>query len=370
MQKVLKILLSLMFLLPLSPPAGAQQLPSEPLYLSYAADYGFILPHHQGMRHMTDMHFLIHELNVYNRTYGRKNWDALYRYPDKGLALIATDFSGEPELGGMLAVYPYLNFPLTRGERSALFFRFGAGLGWILRPFEAQTHYRNIAIGSGLNALIHGRYEYRFLLNRRLSLSAGISLTHLSNGAFRVPNLGINMVNVNAGISYRITHRELPERILPDKSRRKGWEYRLSVRAGLSEMYGPGGRKYPAFNMGFHAVHPITFNKKLGAGADMFYDTAIPETMRRKELGEDTHWNAFRPGINAVYILDFSRLHLLLQLGVYLRSHFKGDGMIYDRAALCFDVTPALQIELGLKTHLTQADMIELGFGWRFGKRN
>jgi hypothetical protein len=137
-------------------------------------------------------------------------------------------------------------------------------------------------------------------------------------------------------------------------------------RFGINELYGPGGKKYPYYCVTGYFLKPLSLKRQIGIGLDIFYSEAVVETLRRREIEIKSKLEAIRPGLSFAYIMNFSRLSFVAQLGAYLHNKEKSDGYIYDRVALQYTVKNHYLFQLGLKTHLARAEVLELGFGYKF----
>ena len=65
------------------------------------------------------------------------------------------------------------------------------------KTFDIQHNFQSLAIGSHLNANVILRFEKEINIHKSQSLNFGIGLNHLSNGAFKTPNLGLNLDKIH-----------------------------------------------------------------------------------------------------------------------------------------------------------------------------
>jgi hypothetical protein len=346
----------------------AQDVPfKSKLWMEGKVHYGFVIPHHDYMVHLTSQHLTMFELDLVQATNGKKLWEQLHHYPLKGISLLYSDLGGSDYLGKAIAIIPYINFNLTRGNKVNLFFRFGCGVGYLTKRFDRLENYKNTAIGSHFNAAIQMMYEMRWHATNRLEITAGIGLTHFSNGAIKTPNLGINIATLSAGLAYKMD-KNIPERIEQNRPElnKKKWEFNVIGIFGISELYAAYGPKYPAIVLSAFFLKPLSLKRKMGIGIDIFYDEANIESLARLNDPVKHKYEVIRPGISCIHKIEFSHLSLIMQLGVYAYTRYKIDGYIFDRLALQYCFGKHYLIHLGLKTHLFTADMIEYGIGYKF----
>ncbi|HNW70004.1 MAG TPA: acyloxyacyl hydrolase [Bacteroidales bacterium] len=336
------------------------------LRLDVLGHYGFIVPHHKSMQHLTQSHFPGFEVTLSEQTHGKQLWEQLFKYPIKGIGLFYSPLGNNKALGQGIAVYPYLNFRLTKGKKVNLYFRIAFGLGYLTNRFDPETNYKNIAIGTHFNAFIQLKYEMRWNMTKRLGLSAGLAFSHFSNAAFKTPNLGINIPTLNIGVSYKL-YKETPEFIkneVPDCN--KKWQYEVLGGFGVNELYGAGGRKYPYFCLTGYFLKPLSLKRQLGIGLDVFYSEAVVESLGREGVVLKSKLEAIKPGLSCAYVMNFSHLAFIAQFGVYLYTKDKSTGYFFDRLALQYTVKNHYLFQLGLKTHFAKAEVLELGVGYKF----
>lgn len=332
--------------------------------------YGFIMPHHKNMQHLTAGHFTACEINFNIQTHGEKKWHSLYKYPVIGGAVWYADLANPDVLGKAVAVYPYMNFHLYSGRCFYLNYRFGLGLGYITKPFDNADNYKNIAIGSRLNATINMFYELKWWVGKKISLASGIGLTHFSNGSFKTPNLGINIPTVFAGIAYHLSYTE---NIIADTSWKEMKEKKSTLRlmgaGGMKQIYPANGDTYGVFMISLNYAKAKSYKRELVAGLDVFLDYSDKRSVKRKGISLNSDLGILKPGVYAGHNFVFSKLHLLIHMGCYLYAKDKSDGMIYSRFGLEYDFNKSFFAHLALKTHFAKADFVEWGFGYTFRKR-
>ncbi|MFH0895502.1 MAG: acyloxyacyl hydrolase [Bacteroidota bacterium] len=360
------IVFGLLMMFAFLPVVKAQQL--IPYFVSPNLHYGFIIPHRSSMQHLITGHFTGYEICIGKSSSGASAWQAPYHYPDYGLSFLYTNLGNDEVLGKAIGLHPYVNFSLHQGKSSQLIFRFGTGLGWITKPFDVVNNYKNTAIGSHLNALISFRFEERFDITEKIKFSTALTYTHMSNGAFKVPNLGINIPSVSTGITYKFGNKK--ERITNKKPLSDSTKLRFSflVSGGVKEAYPEDGPKFPVLSSSLEISFPSGQKHFFGGGLDFFYDASIHEKYKQKMLDPGADILLTRVGVKGSYELVFSKLSFLFQVGIYALSQDKTDGLIYDRLALRYKLNKNLLINLSLKTHLAKADFIELGLGYSLHK--
>ncbi|MBW6482993.1 MAG: hypothetical protein K0B10_08015, partial [Vicingaceae bacterium] len=70
--------------------------------------------------------------------------------------------------------------------------------------------------------------------------------------------------------------------------------------------------------------------------------------------------------LSVFYSLDVGNVSYMVQMGGYLLSAYKGDGLVYHRITSRYYINEQFFVNLGLKSHWAVADFIEFGVGYKF----
>jgi len=225
------------------------------------------LPHRPEINEIIEGHTQAYELSFYHSTMGKKKWQQLYHYPKVGISALAINLGNEKEIGMGYGVFPFIEIPLNQRKVNWRL-KLGYGLGYIEKPFDRKTNYKEIAIGSHINAIVHANMMWSFKIVEVLSTSAGISLIHFSNASFSKPNLGINVASLNAGISYNFGANQEPI-VNTYEDRPHIWNKQLMVGFGLKEIPPVDGPKYVVSSYSFNLIKTRAEKSSYGFGADV-----------------------------------------------------------------------------------------------------
>ncbi|MDD5570638.1 MAG: acyloxyacyl hydrolase [Bacteroidales bacterium] len=327
--------------------------------------YGFVIYHRESMRHLVTGHFPALEITAGKTTNGEKLWQRLYKYPDVGLCFFYSGLANKEHLGNVIALYPYINFPLINCKIYRLNFRFGTGLGYITKPFNRTENYKDIAIGSHLNAAINLTFESNFKLFENFILTTGIGLTHFSNAAFKTPNLGINIPTISLGTYYKFS-RSVYLSFGKDTLVNKKLQYSVYVTGGIKEIYPEDGPKYGTYSLGFCALKPLSLKNRFGLGFDLFYNPSTIKLLENDSIYISHNYEIIRPGINLTYEIVISKISICVQVGTYVFAKYKLQGDVYEKLGWKYFITNHIFSTITLKAHSTVADDFDLGIGYKF----
>ena len=325
--------------------------------------FGFISPHNVLVNEIIKGHAQITELSFYQQTDGEKQWQRYFNYPKLGISAMYINSGNPISLGNIYGVFPYIDFPLNHWKITWNL-KFGYGIGFIEKPFDRKTNYKNLAIGSHINALIFMNSHWNFPITERINLSTGVSLTHFSNGSLKRPNLGINIFSLNAGVSYcfgnQITTNEPT-----DEKREKEISHSVLATVGLKEIDPIGGNKYMVYNTSYNLLKVITNKSSIGIGADFSYNTSLEQLVVRLQHEDKGKLSNFNAGISGIYAMDIGKISMMFQTGGYVYRVYKQDNVVYTKIGTRYRFTDKLFFNLSLKTHFFVADFIEYGIGYR-----
>jgi len=321
---------------------------------------GILLPHHPDMEYLVDGHIIGGELSFSKRVDGSKDWHHRYLFPRWGLTLNAYEL-GSSFLGSAFSSRLFLDLPLTASRNFRLKISFGAG--WVSNPFNLDENVRNSAIGSHLNASIGIESFYKFNISKKFSLQPGISLHHYSNGAWQMPNSGINLALFRVAALYKFSYHDIPELRYSTFTTKKT-EIRIGLSGGAKEILPIGGRKYAVLNIFGIYQKRISAKSTFGGEIGLNYNESLQFKNDQSDIqGADSRDN-YRPYLSAIYQLHFDPIAIRFGLGTYIAPRFTDDGFVFLRYHLLYELNK-FQFFLGLKSHFAKADNIEVGTTFR-----
>ena len=341
--------------------ASAQK--SDNYQLSFRYHYGFIMPHAPSMQQFANAHFPVYELTFTKLTHGEKNWQRAYHNPDLGMSFYTTDFGKNAVLGRGYALFPHISFHYLRKKWLKANFRFGAGLGYIEKPFDRLSNYKNNAIGSHLNSAISVMIETKFRLSAHSNLGIGLAMNHFSNGASKTPNLGVNLATANIAYAYTFGSRVV-NAIDSSESFQKHFEYFAIVCGGFKELAPPGGNKYTIITASLNVARVHSVRGRWGIGLDVLNDASIAEQFKRQD-DPTSRLAVTQTGMTIGWEVLVGKVSFPLQAGFYLLSKYKSNGVFYNRYGIRYQFHKHLFANVSLKTHFAKADYFEWGLGYK-----
>lgn len=316
------------------------------------------------------------EINLVQQTRGNREWHQRRHYPVLGVGVMYTDYGIDSVYGKCISVYPNVQLNLVKGRRLEWTFRLGAGFGFATRKYSRAPEWDtlNNAIGSTLNNFTLFATDLRYRFNDHLDFQAGLNFTHISNAAFRKPNLGINMYGAHIGLRYfPVSARpaRLARNLKPLPNR---WLAQLRLGLALNEAGAADGPLYPSFLVSAYASRRYAGKNKVFGGLDYSYHRGIEAFQKNNEINvgnEKAH--SWRSAVFVGNEFLLGRVGIFGQLGFYIRKAYDDPGPYYEKLGMNIYLVqrergPLKELcgTLILKAHKTDAELAEFALGIGF----
>lgn len=316
------------------------------------------------------------ELNALFQTYGTKDWHQRRKYPLVGFGLMYTNYGVDSVYGKCISIYPNLQIPVLSYKKLEWTFKISFGLGFVTRPYERASSFDtfNTAIGSRVNNFSLFATDIRYRINQHLDVQVGGTFFHVSNAAFRTPNLGINTYGLHAGLRYFPTNSQ-PERIKKELTPLKNrWMAQLRLGMAAREALAPDGPMYPVYMVTAFASKRYWSKNKAMIGLDYSYHTNMYTFLRNNEIHPGAERaNSWKSAVIVGNEFLMGRVGLLTQLGFYVKNYALPEDFFYQKlgASLYFlqqeeGVLKEVSASIILKTHKFEAELVEVGIGVGF----
>ncbi|PHR44337.1 MAG: hypothetical protein COA32_15100 [Fluviicola sp.] len=325
---------------------------------------GFLIPHRATMGHLLQGHSKGFEISGVIQTDGRKQWHHDYLFPKGGISLYYSDWGNKEVLGTGFGIHGFITLPFIKKKGWSFASRLGAGIGYSTKIFDQTDNPKNNALGTKLNSLvlIGAEIEKQF---KRSSIALGVDMTHFSNGAVKVPNLGVNIAYIS--LAYTYYFKELDQKLkasihrLENKNPSK-WRMYSELVLSTKQIYPTGGRNYGIIGISNFAQYQIKPKCVIEGGVDAVYNQSIIE----EKQGDFTARDNFQLGAYAAYILPIHKLQLILGMGGYIVNPVNPNGSVYHRFGSRFKIGKNLYANITIKSHWAKADYFEYGIIYRW----
>jgi len=333
--------------------------------LFFNASGGFMIPHREEIRGLVTSHSKGFEVGAMWNTDGSKTWHQRYDHPLWGLEGYFSDLGNEA-LGKQGALSIFTRLPSFRRPHFSAYWHFGIGAGYSNATWDLETNNKGIVLGSHMNTTLSLGYYTEICVGEKLSLTAGIRMTHLSNGAVVMPNLGTNNAALSLGCRYSIQD-EVVSSTRPNIPAVRGMQINIGYAAGIRQNQPAGGPTHLVHTLSVAGAYRFNYSSSVLFGTDVFYNTSIRPFLIR-DNGSYNPSDLVQMGLFAGYSQHFDRMEFRIMAGYYLKNAYSGNGSLYHRFGFRYRITDHMMAQLHLKTHFAKADYPEIGIVWYRGR--
>ncbi len=267
------------------------------------------------------------ELQFGKQTVGEKNWQQHYGFPQVGVSLIGGYLGNTEELGQTVGIIPTLTLNTKNTKKWSLKLKMGLGFAYFSQPYNIDNNRTNILIGSHITNMSIAQLYFRRMLSDNMDFHFGASVIHASNGHYQLPNVGANMVNLNAGVKYYFAKRQNTYYADTSKTRDKRLSYGFRFGYGMHEFgneRGPVNKgKYPITDMAFYIKKPMgkLGNAQLGLGYK-YYQSHHDKILEDNTFSENINLKASVFTVFLAYEFEMGQMSLLAQGGINVYNPF------------------------------------------------
>ncbi len=292
----------------------------------------------------------------------------VYRRPYLGLGWYSSTFDNE-DVGSPNALYFFLTIPIVfeKNKKFTSSYTAAFGISYNFNPYDSINNPTNIFIGSYRNCYVHLGYVANYKFNEKWAMNGTIGFKHFSNGSFKQPNYGINLIPFTLGVSYRFADEEITQFAKPIPDYKRHNLVNITFTAG-SKNYEVGGDNYLKAALGVNFLRQINYRYRLGIGFDMFY--AAQSDLRNSSDASDFSKSHSYAIVGSWEWALTKKLYVPIGLAFYLhRNKENGEKTpYYERIGLRYRFAQHYTAGVTIKAHKAVADIFEWTIGYTFHK--
>ena len=333
-------------------------------YFELRYQHGFIYKHASAIDRLVKGNISAIDVNLGWQTKGNSLWQQLYRYPNAGIGIYYSMLNYPEVLGNAISCYGFINIPLLNyRNKYVLSYHTGIGAAYVTKVYDANAEVKNDAYSTHLNLYFDFSIDLAVRIYKQFSLVNALGITHYSNGAVKMPNLGLNTITYQVGLNYNPSYscsNRIKNKIIKPKKRN---ELRIFYSPTIKAIPPKGKVTYFASSLSINYGFILNQKRTLGVGLDLFYD----ESLKRIYLDNGVDYRPnfrFKPGYHLSQDLKFGKLSFLLESGWYFKTRFTDEDTFYHRLGIKYQFIENLFILYALKTHWVTADYMELAIGY------
>lgn len=324
---------------------------------------GYLMPHRSTMAHLVEQHSYAVELSGVLQTDGTKQWHHDFNFPKISVNLFYSDLGNPNVLGEAYAFTGGIYLPFFKQNGWSLGSELQAGIGYVTKHYDVDLNPKNNAIGSHVNCLFSFglRFEKQFLQH---AMGMKVSMTHFSNGAYKLPNLGLNLPFLGLNYTYFMQpiNRKDSASFEREGTELKSWNFSTQLIGSVKQIYPTGGNSYGVIALTNYAQFKATHKCMIEGGLDLIYNGS---TVAYNGGGYSRDKN-FQVGVYGAYVLPIHKFHMFVAMGRYLYKPLYPAGMWYHKFGGRFQIIDKLWANISIKSHWAKADYFEYGLSYRW----
>jgi len=299
-----------------------------------------------------------------------KDYHRLLNNPLAGVSLTYIDH-GNRATGNSLSLSGFLQPTIVGIGRHDLSGRVSVGLAYLQNPYDPNDNPLQQAIGSHLNFFVEGQLIYTYDLTERVDMQLISGITHISNGARRLPNTGFNILSLGLGARYKLSDRSpniLPAFNHPDIGYDMySFSHSLIVRGGVKSMRNLDNKVFPAVGFNYTLAYRYHAMGSFTGGLDVDYNEGFVREQMALNEGQEGYdpFTSWRWAAAVGHELHMNKISLITQYAFYLRKPTPNHNIAYQRYGLKYQLWDKTFVALTLRAHGGRADYME----WTVGRK-
>lgn len=315
--------------------------------------------------------------------------DRIYGGAYQGIGAAYYDFGNPDELGNPLAVYLFQGARIARlGPRLSFNYEWNFGLSFGWKPYDENLNSFNKMMGSKMNAYLNADFFLNWAATREVDITAGLTLTHFSNGNTKFPNAGLNAVGLRAGLTYNFGRRSAemaPRTATPAFPRHFSYDLTLfgswrrkGIEVGDKQYAAPDAYTVVGFN--FASMYNFGYKFRAGVSLDGVYDGSANLVMADGIVpaGGRSELQVENPGVDKQLALglsaraEFVMPYFNIGIGLGTNVLHKGGDLksFYQMLTLKVAVTRSSYVHIGYSLRdFHMPNFLMLGVGYRFNNK-
>ncbi len=321
---------------------------------------GYMISHAKEVINLRGLHPQVYELDFGWHLNNDEVWNDCHCYPRIGVFLayhnlINKEVLGEGFSGGLSFTYffgiPEFFNPHLKGK---------AGVSFLTKPYNKDTHPDNMAYATHLNFLISVGAGISLRPMDDLEIQIDGSMNHQSNAAILEPNGGINYWAISLSTNIFLDKPDFYERNIPDpyltSEKKNRWDVSLSW--GISSMPFPMPGQVPMYGLTILRSWQFGRVAAFTLAGELERNGRAVEITRRREPG--TTVDPFRASVLTGVEFLMGRTIFSIQIGGYVHRPFKEKDDFYQRWGLVYNIWKNFYAGINFKSYRNSADHVSI----------
>ncbi len=295
-------------------------------------------------------------------------YSTVYRRPYLGIGLYGGTFHSDI-IGDPLAVYFFFNIPFKFEKSKHLSFSYSCAVGYSFNanPYDPVENPDQIFLGSSVNSYVNFALSANYKFSPRWAINGSLGFKHFSNGAIKLPNLGVNVVPLTLGLSYKLNKPEVHTYPTYVKPYKKNNVANITLLGG-SKNYIDNGPNYAKIGVSTTFLRQINYKYRLGFGLDVVWCEGANDR-NTSDASDFSKSMSFAITGSWEWVIT-KNLYIPIDLGFYLHRNEENLDRrpYYERIGIRYRIKDHYNIGFAIKAHENIADIFEFSIGYTFHK--
>lgn len=340
---------------------------SKPTYIiGLNGQYGTIIPHSNELQEISKSNPWGISTDISKLFYSDKSWNNCNCYSKIGLSAAYYNYNNPSQLGNsynlILFTEPYLSYK----NKLHTTLRAGMGITYLDQVHDEFTNPDNLFYSSPISFILILQLKLNFTINPNYNVYLSGNYNHISNGAVKKPNKGMNFPTVGLGLEYtinpvKLTHKKIETEI--DKKRLSKY-LRLFWNIRTVPEYNEYPEKYELM-IGLEGGirKRLTKINGLMSGLEYSYDGLFKEEIKRSNLEFTPHLFSLHLG----HFFVFGKFTFTQQFAWYAyKSYPFNDHDFFQRYGIFWQFGKLINCGFSLKSHGHVAEYMDVRMGISF----
>jgi hypothetical protein len=340
--------------------------------ISVNYNQGFVLFDTYYKTYLIDDYARGGEISLIRRRFQSDVWEKNHNELETGISLWFSTFGRNDIIGEGIVLKTFANFRLLQLGKLSAKYQIAIGPAYATKIYNENKNFFNFNFSTHLNTYAGTGFILNYPITERILLSGNCMLHHISNGSFKKPNNGVNIVNIGLGLRYELNPplQNLP--VYQGKTTFKSRELMVTSGFGINQPYIANPQQFVSGSVSF--TH-LWSNKVKGYGLGLDFIHLGGAQFVNADFNKDIY-NYENNFANNLYIGLYGTMEArlgstipYLTVGYYIYYKTQPEIPLYARLGLRQKIVGNLYAHFSIKTGLFSSEFMEFGLAYRFKYR-
>lgn len=346
--------------------AQAEEKSKSTYIVGLNGQYGFIIPHSNELKEISKSNPWGFSADISKLFYTDKSWTNCNCYSKVGLETVFYDYNNPAQLGHSynlnLFAEPYLGYK----NKLHTTLRAGMGITYLDQVYDELTNPENLFYSSPISFILFLRLKLNYTINPNYIVYFSGNYNHISNGAIKQPNKGMNFPTIGLGLEYTMNPVKLTDKGIETAIDKKHLSKYLRLFWNIRTV--PETFEYPEkyeLMIGLEGgiMKRLSRINGLMAGLEFSYDGLFKEEIKRNNLA----YTPFLFSLHSGHYFIFGKFTFTQQFAWYAyKSYPFNTHDFFQRYGIYWQFGKLINCGFSLKSHGHVAEYMDVRMGLSF----